>query len=170
MPATLQRNLPLADARFRPTLGMDGAKHLLDLSEDEILALIDEGLITHAWNIATPSAEKREVRILRQALDAYVTWNENPKLVPARPGVPITANYTDALIFSFLLPPSHVKPFLTNGELQRSLNCVSDHVLNLIDSRALELQPGTKYTRGPNGCALVTVTSFERFLKQRRLP
>ena len=97
-------------------------------------------------------------------------------------------NLTEHEAFALLLPPGWrlpkscgetvtfmagtvaERPYLTNGEIQRSLNCVSDHVLHLIESKDLTQQPKTDYRRGPNGSALVTVASFHRFIKSRRLP
>ena len=166
MTAPIQRNLPLSDARFRPTMGMDGAKHLLDLCEDEVLGLIDEALLTHAWNIGL-GGERREVRVLRAAVDAYIAWDQGRK--DSRHARPSTHSLSDAAACKLLLPPGHAKPFLTNGQVQRSLNCVSDHVLHLVAAKELALQPDTEYRRGPNGTALITVSSFESFLKSRRL-
>ena len=153
--ATSQRQLPLADPRHRPTVGMDGAKHLLDLSEDEVIALIEEGKLSYAWNIGL-GEDRREIRILRQSIDAF--W-EQPR------GTPIP----ESQAFKLLLPPGHDKPYLTNPQLQRALNCVSDHVLHLVAARELTLQPKTDYGRGPNGAALITVVSFRMFLNSRRL-
>lgn len=161
IPASRQRQLPLADPRIRPTVGMDGAKHLLDLSEDEILALLEDGRILFAWNIGL-GEDRREVRILRHSLDDYLARLTCPPN-QARPQL------SEDAARKLLLPPGHDKPFLTNGQIQRALNCVSDHVLHLVDAKALTLQPGTKYMRGPNGSALVTVASFGQFLTARRL-
>ena len=167
MPATQKTfDRTLAAAPFRPTVGMDGAKHLLDASEDEVMGYIEEGLLSHAWNIGL-GHERKEPRILRAAIDAFLYWSENPK---RGRGLPATAHTSDAAVLKLLLPPGHTKPFLTNPELQRSLNCVSEHVLNLVESRELELLPGTSIRRGPDGAALVTTASFARFIKTRRLP
>lgn len=156
----------LAVPPFRPTLGMDGAKHLLDLSEDEVISLIDQGLLSHAWNIGLGA--RREIRLLRRCIDAYAAWCANPRT--GRRGLPDTGSIAnDAVIHLSLLPPGHDKPFLTNGQIQRALNCVSDHVLNLIAAKELAQLPDTKFGRGPAGSALVTLASFQQFLKSRRL-
>jgi hypothetical protein len=158
---TIQRTFDraLGDARHRPTVGMEGAKHLMDCGEDQVLELIETGEISHAWNIGL-GADRREVRILRTAIDRYLQ-------LPA--GARAKSELSEQAVRSLLLPPAHRKPFLTNPEIQRSLNCVSAHVLNLVEAGELELQVGTGYRTGPTGTALVTVQSFERFLQNRRM-
>jgi len=165
LPAATQRQLPIKDPIFRPTVGLDGAKHILDLNEDYILDLVADRALSFAWNIGL-GEERREIRILRASIDHYIAHGSKPHAL------------TEPEAIALMLPPafqfkalqSISRPYLTNGEIQRSLNCVSDHVLHLIESKALTLQPKTCYSRGPNGSALVTVSSFARFLKSRRLP
>ena len=144
-------------------VGMEGAKHLLDLGEDEILELIEEGRIAFAWNIGL--GERREVRILRKSIDSYLSerdgCNADRNIVDTVP--------TDEQALRMILPPGHQGPFLTNGQVQRSLNCVSDHVLHLVEAGALALVPKTTYRRGPAGAALVTVDSFTKFIRARRM-
>jgi hypothetical protein len=153
-----QPQLPIRDPRHRPTVGIEGAKHLVDVSEDELLALIEDGRVSHAWHIGLGSLH-REVRILRRSLDNYLARLDGAKVTDP----------TDFEALTLLLPPGHTKPFLTGTDIQRALNCVSTHVINLIEARALVLQPGTSWTTGPAGSPLVTVSSFAQFLKTRRL-
>lgn len=147
----------LADAKHRPTVGMDGAKHLLDFNEDLILSLISDRTLSFAWHIGL-GFERREVRILRVSIDHYIAHGSKPHAL------------TEAQALALLLPPAHAKPFLTNGEVQRALNCTSDHVLHLVEAGDLALMPGTQYGRGPAGSALITVPSFQNFITARRLP
>ncbi len=174
----IQRHLPLKDPTFRPTMGLDGAKHLLDLNEDYILDLVADRALSFAWNIGL-GEERRELRLLRASIDHYMAHGSKPHaltedqafalLLP--PGFSLTPGFSQVIRPA---PTSETvstvsRPYLTNGEIQRSLNCVSDHVLHLVESKDLKLQPKTDYRRGPNGSALITVASFERFLKSRRL-
>ena len=156
----MQRHLPIADPTFRPTVGLDGAKHLLDLNEDYILDLCADRALSYSWNIGL-GKERRELRILRASIDHYIQQGSKPHTL-AEP---------DA--FDRLLPPGFPaaqRTWLTNGELQRALNCVSDHVLHLVEAKELQLLPRTDYRRGPNGSALITLASFRTFLQKRRLP
>ncbi|MEN6533051.1 MAG: hypothetical protein ABFD89_05270 [Bryobacteraceae bacterium] len=155
----------MKDPTFRPTCGLDGAKHVLDLNEDYILDLIAGKQIRFAWNIGL-GKDRREIRILRASIDHYMAHGSKPD------------GLTEDAVFALLLPPgfqSKLDPrhpdrtYLTNGEIQRSLNCVSDHVLHLVESGDLALEPKTDYGRGPNNAARITVVSFKAFLQSRRL-
>lgn len=156
MPSPLQRPLPLAVPAYRPLVGMDGAKHLLDLNEDYILGLIHDRALSYAWDIGI-GVDRCCVRLLRASIDHYIQHGSRPHPL------------TERQVLSLILPPGHTKPFLTNPEVQRGLNCVGDHVLHLLAAGRLALQPGTTYSRGPAGSALVSVPSFENFLRNARL-
>ncbi len=142
-----------------PAVQMDGAKHLLGLTEDEVLELIESGALSFAWNAALSGAGRRMVVVLRASIDFY-----RETLGAKR------HELTDAQAFRLLLPPGHSKPFLSNGEIQRALNCGSEHVLNLFDAGELKKLPGSSIGRGPSGEALATLESFRRFIERRRLP
>jgi hypothetical protein len=167
MPAVLQRTFDreLADPKHGPSVCLRGARYLLGLNEDYILGLIADRALSFAWNVALrplaarPRARqaRREVRILVASIHHYIAHGSKPH------------DLAEPAAVKLLLPPGHEKPFLTTGELQRALNCVNDHILHLVEAGALQLQPNTTYRRGPNGSALVTLASFQTFLKHRRL-
>lgn len=153
---TSQPQLDLRDPRYkRPTMTVDTAKGILDCSEDEIIELIEVQGALVAWNIASPNADRRELRILTQSVADYLAAGRSPcyhsMLAP------------DAAV-SDLVPD---RPFLRGTDIQRILNCGSTHVLNLVESKALALVPGTNYQRGPGGTPSITVDSFRHFLTSR---
>jgi hypothetical protein len=71
LPCPSQRHPDLRDRLHRPTVGLDGAKHLLDLNEDYIIDLIADRALSHAWNIGLGD-ERREIRLLRASIDHYI--------------------------------------------------------------------------------------------------
>ena len=91
-PKSLQRQLPLKDPTFRPTVCLGGAKHLLDLNEDYILDLCADRALSFSWNIGL-GEERREVRILRASIDHDILHGSKPH------------NPTEHEAFALLLPP-----------------------------------------------------------------
>lgn len=148
-----QLRFVLRDARFRPMIGVDGAKAILDLGEDECLALIDSGEL-EAFNIGI--GDRREVRFVVKTVEHYF------RTLGSRP-LELTFDEITALV----LP--HAKPILTGKELQRSFNCCSTHIINLVCAKLLRTQPGTDWRQGPNGSPVITRASVVEFLKQRRI-
>jgi hypothetical protein len=146
--------LDLRDPRFRPLLGMDGAKAMLDRGEDEVLALVDEGFI-EGFDISSGGRTRKEARLVLKTITHFLTTGGS------RP-----QEWSDAQLLDLVLP--HGKPVLTGKELQRSFNCGSTHVINLITEKLLKIQPGTDWRQGPNGSPLVMRSSVEAFLKTRR--
>ena len=138
---------------------MSAAKGVLDVSEDEIIAMIEERLALIAFDIATPKAKLRELRILTASVAEHL--RDNPDCDPCYH----TTICPDEAVR--LVLPKHDKPFFTGTELQRALNCGSDHIIALVESKALKLVPGTSYQPGPGGSPCITRASFEAFLNSR---
>jgi len=153
-----QLNLPIQDARYRrPTMSVDTAKGILDLSEDEIGNLVDDGTLV-AFDIKHPAAERRDLRLLTWSVAEYSKLN--PDRSPCYHNmIPPTSAISD------LLP--HEKPFFTGKEIKRLLNCGRQHLINLVTSKALLQVPGTKYRPGPKGWPVITRESFITFLQTR---
>lgn len=155
-----QSQLPLRDPRYRrPTMTVDAAKGVLDCTEDDIVAMIDERYALVAWNIATPGANRRELRILTASVSEYLRDNPDHSECYHSMICP-----SDAI--SHVLP-KHEKPFVTGIEIQRALNCSSTHVIRLIESKSLALVPGSNYQPGPGGSPCITRESFTAFLNTR---
>ncbi|HZV36823.1 MAG TPA: hypothetical protein VFB72_19765 [Verrucomicrobiae bacterium] len=135
----------------RPLLTADFARSILDCSNEHLTDLIDEGLIQPVWNICTPGAKLRELRILAAGLLFYQTTQRPLPADPKEVAGDIFA--PDALI--------------TTATLQRVLNCHHQHVSQLIALKSLTLAPGETMRRGRNGFAKVTRSSCLAFLEKR---
>jgi hypothetical protein len=129
------------------------ARTLLDLDEDDICGLIEDGRIAWAFNIcASNKARRKELRILPVALADYkaqrpcpitwaqVLWQTLPSNAPEFPCVQV----------------SHV------------LNCSNTQVIALVKTRSLKVV--RPWRRGVGGTAMITRDSFIRFLQYRRWP
>lgn len=155
-----QLKLKLNDPRYRrPMMTVDAAKGILDCTEDEIVEWVEVQRALVAWNIASPGAARRELRLLTRSVSEFIRDN------PQRDDCYYCAICPDIAIAAVL--PDHQKPWLTGLEVQRSLNCGSTHVIGLVESKLLKLMPGTNYQRGPGGSPSISRDSFVAFLKSR---
>jgi hypothetical protein len=155
-----QRKLVLDD---RPTLALatvETARQILPgHDEDDIKALWEEGLLLYAWNIGLGTAI--EARILPDSIDHYKRTHGDQDDPRTEPQV-ITSLFRAMRV-------EH-KPTVEASAVRLLLNCSSTQVYNLIAANLLKIQPGTTWTRGPNGSALITLDTFQTFLRTRRLP
>ena len=142
----------------------DALRELTDfhLTQRDLLARIENLELPWAWNIASPSARLRAVRLLpagvrdlRQCLATGLAPGTRP--APAFPAV-----------VGLVLPPS-ARTTLSTPETAAILNCGSMHILHLLQHGALQLAPGCVYHRGRTGAARITRASLESFLRQRVL-
>ena len=161
-PTPKQLHLPrLSDPRYkRPLAAVETAKGLLDLTEDEIGNLVDDGQLV-AFDIRMPEAERRELRILTASIAEFQRDN------PDRSECYVSQICPDVAIKTVLAAVKHDKPYLTGLEIKRLLNCGRQHVINLIEARALILLPGTTYRPGPNGSPVVGRVTLTAWLTQR---
>ena len=159
---TRQPELPRFSApRYkRPTMTVDAAKGILDLTEDDVRALVDTGALV-AWSISTPGAERPELRILTASVAEFLRDNTD--------GSPDFASTIQPATAIAALVPKHDKPFLTGPEVKRTLNCGRQHLTNLVDANALAQLPGTQYRRGPKGWPVISRDSFIAFLRTRMI-
>lgn len=170
-----QAALNICDARHRPVIGLNGAMAMLDKHEDEVLALIEggdteTGGLSHAWDISSQVAQRREVRVLTESIrELKVAWAQGWKLRSHGDRFRMR-NAGDDLVWGLICPPGHKQPFLKTPQIQRCLNCSADLVIDLIKEGQFELLNGSGYGRGRYGAALVTVESVREFLRKRRLP
>ena len=164
------RQLPLprlADPRYtRPLCTISTAKGLLDLTEDEISALVDEGQLV-AFDISLVLAPRdqarrhRELRILTASIAEFL--RDNPDYSPC-----FTSQICpDIAVKTVLAAIKHEKPYLTGTEIKRLLNCGRQHVINLVQRKVLPLMPGTTYRPGPKGYPLIPRPAFLAFLTAR---
>lgn len=144
--------------RYRSLAGIESVKLMLvDYDEDELIALaFDELKLGPVWNIAKRKARARELRFLTSAIRRFkLNGGRRPQKI------------SEAEILREILPQTG-KPFFSGKEIQKSLNCSSTHLMNLISERSLRTQPGRKWHSGTGGSPLITRVSFEQFLTARR--
>ena len=122
--------------------------------EEQVLALVESGDLLWAWDVAAPNANRREIRILGQSINAYLAGNPGPDIPPEG-------------VMRLLFPEGH--PTLSASELARRMNLCSTHMLTLCRSGCLRLVPGARVRRGPSGSPQVELSSVAKFLEQRRI-
>jgi hypothetical protein len=150
--------MDLRDARFRPLVNANAAMAMLDVDALEVDNLIDLGMLA-GFDIST-AQNRKELRVLTRSIEHHKTTIGSRAFITIESG-------TWEKIFKLLLP--HEKPVMSGVELQRSMNCDSGHVLNLIGAKLLIVAKGTDWQRGPGGSPSVLVASYEKFMKGRML-
>ena len=156
-----QLRLPLHDPRYRrPMMPVAAAKGILDVSEDDVVELIEVNQALWAWNVAAPGVGRRELRLLTQGVARYQELSGRGTTVNDR-------GFSWDQVQEFILGTGAAKPWITGVEVQRAIACGSTHVISLVESGSLELIPGTKYRRGPDGSPSIARDSFINFLRTR---
>jgi hypothetical protein len=167
--AFIQRELGLELPVSIPLVPMQVARVLLNLDDDYICEAIELSKIRWAFNIAAPDAERGELRIHRDSLlDACHDKNRfgsNWLRIPSN-GVGRRYDHLAELpnILRACLPPGD-KPFFPLASLARRWTCSPQHIQNLIDAGCLTALAPARM--GPNGSAMITRDSAERFLAAR---
>ena len=149
-------NLPVVgvQARGRPLLPIQGVMSLVAMTQDQALALIDEGKLLWAWDLGLQHkrARRRLLRVLPACVADFLVSRE------------CLLEFQDVL--SQLLPPTGAA--VTVASVSMLLNVTNDFVYALASRGELKLL--TRCRKGPGGSARISVPSFIEFLKQRRYP
>lgn len=124
---------------------------LMDRNEDEVLAAIESGVLSWAWDIASQRSQRREIRIWRDSL---------LKVLESRPSIAAD----ESTVLRSIFPP---RPIRTT-ELQRIFSCSSSHVSHLIEEGSL-VAPARERHSGPLSITRVDPANLERFLLGRRI-
>lgn len=147
----------------RPLVSVATAAEALNKSPGEIAALIDAGELLFAWNVASRTATKAEVRILSASLSDY--QNGHRARASSDNELPRVVN----LIFPTVNQRSGVVSAVTASNLAQRFSVSPDHVFNLIKDGSLQLLRGTSCRRGPGGSPQVLFASVKSFLEERRI-
>lgn len=132
----------------RPMGDVNSAMRDLDVDSDKVRALLDEGRLI-GFNISAQKTDRPNLRILTKSIEHYIQngWKK-----------PLVLEWPE--IFRLILP--HDKLFVRGPELQRSLNCSPQQMVNLVQAGCFvsvkKMHPG----RG--GSPIVTRGSFQNFL------
>jgi hypothetical protein len=141
----------------------------LNRKQRAVLALIDSGELRWAFDIRSPSAGTRTVRILRDSLLEYTGLRPHELLYDSD-------ELEFAAIVNAILPNRKVKrprrllasgaePVLSGSEVAQCFSCTNNHVLNLVREGLLRV-PGR---RAPGEPLLILRASVIEFLRQRRM-
>ena len=147
---------PITFTVQRPLISLSTAAALANQSTGELLLRLEDGSIRYAFDVATPNASRRAVRILARSLADYLAGaelvrHESPQELPD-----VVASMFPALAEA-----------IRTETLSRILDCDGDHTLDLV--RAGCVQVVNQFRRGQGGTALIARRSCEGFLIGRRL-
>lgn len=135
----------------RPLVEPAYAQTELDVDEDQLVELLDEGLIAPCFSISSHPNQRRELRILQAGISYYAATQR-----------PLPVNVQE--IITDLVP---VDAPLTVNTFRRTLNCSASLIYNLIAARLIALAPGEKPKPGPGGCPKLDRKSCLGFLSLR---
>lgn len=139
--------------RSKPLLPVRGVVSIIDKNEDQVLALIEEGKLAWAWDVAldTKRGRRRALRILPAAVADYLRGQ--------------TCSLDLADVLRLLLP--HDEPVILSRDITHALNISSTHLYAL--ARRKQMVPCSTWRTGPSGCARFPAKNFIGFLKARRV-
>ena len=159
MIAPVQTFLPIRCELKRPTCDLACARALLDLHENEIKDLAEQGIFP-TWNISrlvAPESDEGGTRSERRFLTrALRDWAE---------GRPVTRDED----FIIRLLYGKEKPFILGKYFCQAWNCDSGHMINLVVDGTLKIVKGTDYGQGRGCTPCITWASALAFLKDRRI-
>ena len=165
-----QFNFDLRISARRPLVPIEAVMVLADQDEDDVLNLVERGLIRYAWNIATPGAERREIRVWRDSLIEYLRNGEdaNSAIGDRRSAISGKEKPLRTIIESFLPKPSLINNCKTirGVEVARRLSCGPSHITNLLDAGQLRIAFPAAIKVSP----YIDHESLVEFLLARELP
>ena len=151
-------------AILRPLVNLWTAVAALDRSQNEVIALIEDGKLRYAWNIASRASGHREIRILTQSL---VEFQSSQRLPPVPPDEEFQR--VVKLIFPAVSYKNGVAASVCATTITKRFSAGSQHVLALADEGSLRFVKDAVRRRGPNGSPAIEFASVVQFLKQRRM-
>lgn len=141
----------------RPLMPIEAVQWRLDKDESQVRAMIDEGELLWAFNIARPTVEAPTVRVLAQSVEDYL----------AGVAPPAEDEETEWQRVAGMIFPD--RPVITGIELRRMLCCGREHARKLVRARQFRLVKGSRIRRGPGGYAQLEAASVRDWLRKRRV-
>ena len=157
MPTNTQLALNIRLPDGRQLWSLKTVMDFMDLDEDGVLTLVELGKLV-AWNVASPGAERRDLRVWRDSVVAQKA-NPNARLAAPEPEAVLpqpTIQNIGGTIYRTI----------RGRELRRRLSCSQWLVQNLIRTGELTAVP---IAVGPKQTPLILHTSAVEFLKKRCL-
>lgn len=147
---------PVRRTEPRPLMPVSAVMWRLDLDEDEILLLIEDGTLPWCFDIAT-SPDKRCIRVLSESVEDLVNRQKRQPLAPEAEWERVS---------SLVLPKTETAVL---GDIARALNCCRALVMAFIRAKHFGLAPGSLIRRGPGGSPHIQVASVKSWLEKRRV-
>jgi len=136
--------------RTKPTLALESCADFFDRDYDTLIIDVQNRLIKFAWDISTPGAARREIRIYAPSAWAFVYNRPMPKL-------------SEDDVYKLILPARDIR----STELKRILACSHQHVHELKREFTVTREP--IQADGPNSFSVFGRESIVRFLRARRI-
>ena len=163
MPESTPANSLPEIAFKRPLVNLWTAVAALDRSSYEVLALIEEGKLRFAWNIALRDVGSRDIRILTQSIVEFQNCQPAPRLSDAE-------DFQRAVKFIFpAVSYSCGVATVRAATIYKKFSVGHSHVLKLVDQGSLRRLEGTACRPGPNGSPQIEFSSVLDLLKRRRI-
>ena len=123
---------------------------------EEIITLVEEGQLRWAFDIGKKGRKRREIRILAQSINEYLTCS-------AAPNISEEQDFCQAMHSIFPMPEP-----ISAFEIACAWNASSGHILHLCRSREVSLAQGGCIRRGRTGSPMIKMESAVEFLRKRR--
>jgi len=136
--------------RTKPTLALESCADFFDRDYDVLVKDVENQVIKFSWDIATPAAKRREIRIYAPSAWAFCYQKPMPAL-------------TDDQVYRLILPNRDIR----STELQRILACSHQHIHELKDCFTVTREP--RQADGPNSFTVFARASILAFLRSRKL-
>jgi len=140
----------------RPLISLATAAALANETTDDLLAHVEDGSIRYAFDVATPKASRRAVRVFAGSLANYL-GKQSEARADGAPALLATVND----IFPELAET------IRTSTLAQIFACDQEHALELIHTGAVRAV--NSFGRGRGNSALVTRRSCVEFLISRRV-
>jgi len=140
----------------RPLISLSTAAALANETTDDLLAHLEDGSIRYGFDVATPKASRRAVRVFAGSLANYLSHQREARADGAEE---LLATVNDVF-------PDLAETIRTST-LAQILDCDQEHALELIHTGALRAV--NRFGRGRGNSALVTRSSCVEFLISRRV-
>lgn len=148
----VQRRFSFADlGTGTPLLTVSAVRALLNLDEDAVLYLVDDGQLAFAFDLAMPGARRKELRIWRGCFNGAARDAALPTVL------------ADILQGGAGVPPVVIR----SGALAQRWVCSRTHVHDLMDAGLLE-EVGAEERKITNSRNLTRASAAE-FLQRRRI-
>jgi hypothetical protein len=148
---------PIQAAEPRPLMPISAVMTWLDLDEDDVLGLVEEGALPWAFDIASDSAQRRAIRVLAESV-----WDLTRKQTRSYGDEESEWKRVAGLIFP-------AKETIVVCELARALNCCRGLARMMVQAKQFCLVPGSICRPGPGGSPQIVTASAAEWLRKRRV-